>query len=234
MQISRRDIGLLILDEAHHIAAMASSSNKVQNQCFETYKQLAHKCDRLLLLSATPVLNHEQDFLTMLHLLDPTTYKLEDLAGFSAKVLKRQEIGRVLLAFKAGAKPFVLKTNIGKLQSFFPEDSYLLNLLSQMQQSLEQKDSATEIDKIIQVIRNHISDTYRLHRRMLRNRRATVEDVIFDRNAIPKTEYDLDDRSDFIHELLEEWRTVAPSGEYTRIFLLLFRAAGTWLGVLKV
>ncbi|PSB33288.1 protein DpdE [Chlorogloea sp. CCALA 695] len=229
MQISRKDIGFLILDEAHHIAAMASSSSKVQNQCFETYKQLAHKSDRLLLLSATPVLNHEQDFLTMLHLLDPTTYKLEDLAGFSAKVLKRQEIGRVLLAFKPGAKAFVLKTNLSKLQSLFPDDTYLLNLLDQLQQ----QESTTEIDKMVQVIRNHISDTYRLHRRMLRNRRATVEDVIFDRNAIPKTEDDLDERSNAIHELLEEWRTVAPSGQYTRIFLLLFRAAGTWLGVLK-
>ena len=161
----------------------------------------------------------------MLHLLDPTTYKLGDLAGFSAKVLKRQEIGRVLLAFKAGAKPFVLKTNLGKLQSIFPDDTYLLNLLDQLQQ----QESTTEIDKMVQVIRNHISDTYRLHRRMLRNRRATVEDVIFDRNAIPKTEYDLDERSNTIHELLEEWRTVAPSEQYTRIFLLLFRAAGTWL-----
>jgi len=84
-KITRKDINFLILDEAHHIAAMAASSSKVQNQCFETYKQLAHKSDRLLLLSATPVLNHEQDFLAMLHLLDPTTYKLEDLAGFSAK-----------------------------------------------------------------------------------------------------------------------------------------------------
>ncbi len=232
-QISRKDIGFLILDEAHHIAAMANSSNYEQQECFDVCKQLAHKCDRLLLLSATPVLNHEQDFLAMLHLLDPTSYKLEDLAGFQAKVLKRQEIGRVLLAFKAGAKPFVLTKNLGKLQSLFPDDTYLLNLLRQLQQSLEQKASATELDKIVQVIRNHISDTYRLHRRMLRNRRATVEDVIFDRNATPKTEYDLDDRTYQIHELLEEWRTVAPSEQYSRIFLLLFRAAGTWLGILK-
>ncbi len=231
-QISRKDIGLLILDEAHHIAAMAASAIKEQNQCFETCKQLAHRSDRLLLLSATPVLNHEQDFLAMLHLLDPTTYQLEDLASFRDKVQKRQEIGRVLLVFKAGAKAFVLNKNISKLQSLFPDDTYLLNLLGQLQQNLQQA-SAPELDKMVQIIRNHISDTYRLHRRMLRNHRATVEDAIFDRNAIPKTEYDLDERSYPIHELLEEWRTVAPSGQYNRIFLLLFRAAGTWLGVLK-
>jgi ATP-dependent helicase HepA len=69
---------------------------------------------------------------------------------------------------------------------------------------------------------------------MLRNRRASVEDVIFDRNIIPKVEYELDERSPQIHELIDEWRTIAPKEQqYQHIFLLLFRAAGTWLGILQ-
>ncbi|MBC6434499.1 DEAD/DEAH box helicase, partial [Nostoc sp. HG1] len=86
----KANIGLLILDEAHHIAAMATSNDATVRQRFETCKHLAHKSDRLLLLSATPVLNHEQDFLAMLHLLDPGTYQLDDLAGFRDRVVKRQ------------------------------------------------------------------------------------------------------------------------------------------------
>jgi len=226
--------GFLILDEAHHIAAMATSSNVVRRQCFETCKRLAHKSDRLLLLSATPVLNHERDFLAMLHLLDPTTYQLNDLEGFRARVQKRQEIGRVLLSFKEGAKPFVLKTKLGQLRNLFSEDTYLLNLADELQTNLQNQEAPTaERDKIVQAIRTHISDTYRLHRRMLRNRRAAVEDVLFDRNAIPKAEYDLDERSYQIHELIDEWRTVAPNEHYSPIFLLLFRASSTWLGILK-
>jgi ATP-dependent helicase HepA len=50
-------IGCLILDEAHHIAAMATSKDAAVRQRFETCKTLAHKSDRLLLLSATPVVN---------------------------------------------------------------------------------------------------------------------------------------------------------------------------------
>ncbi len=47
-------------------------------------------------------------------------------------------------------------------------------------------------------------------------------------------EYDLDERSLEIHELIDEWRSVAPNQpQYSRIFLLLFRASGTWLGVLE-
>ena len=228
------DLGFLILDEAHHIAAIAISSDAVQRRRFETCKHLAHKSDRLLLLSATPVLNHEQDFLAMLHLRNPSTYQLDDLEGFRARVKNRQQIGRVLLSFKEGANPFVLKTNLNQLQNLFAEDPYLLNLADELQNCLQTKETPAALrDRIVRSIRTHISDTYRLHRRMLRNRRAAVEDVIFARNATPKVEYDLDRALPEIHELIDEWRTVAPNQQqYQQIFLLLFRASGTWLGIL--
>ncbi len=228
----KSDLGLLILDEAHHIAAMATASSRIQRQSFETCKRLAHQSDRLLLLSATPVLNHEQDFLAMLHLLDPTTYRLDDLAGFRDRVQKRQEIGRVLLSFREDAKPFVLTTKLGQIGKLFPEDKYLIGLMAELTSCLQQEKAAGG-EQIVRAIRTHISDTYRLHRRMLRNRRASVEDVIFERNATPKLEYDLDERSPDVHELVDEWRTVAPDEQYSRIFLLLFRASGTSFSVLK-
>ncbi|MEH2071813.1 MAG: protein DpdE [Nostoc sp.] len=228
----RAKIGCLILDEAHHIAAMATSKDAAVRQRFETCKQLAHKSDRLLLLSATPVVNHEQDFLAMLHLLDPTTYKLDDIAGFRAKVASRQRIGKVLLALEEDAKPLVLKNNLQELRNLFTEDKYLLNLADDLEKCLS--GNSAEQNQIIQAIRTHISDTYRLHRRMLRNRRAAVEDVIFDRNFTPKEEYDLDERSLEIHELINQWRTVASNQkQYQRIFLLLFLASGSWLGILE-
>ncbi|MFH7024686.1 MAG: protein DpdE [Heteroscytonema crispum UTEX LB 1556] len=231
----KANIGFLILDEAHHIAAMATSRDAAQRQCFQTCKFLAHKSDRLLLLSATGVLNHERDFLAMLHLLDPDTYKLDDLAGFRARVESRQEIGRVLLSFREGADASVLKNNLELLRNLFAKDQYLLDLADELQQNLSTKQTIpAEQDKIIRAIRTHISDTYRLHRRMLRNRRASVEDVIFERDLAPKEEYDLDERSPDIHEAIEKWRTTAPNEEsYKRIFLLLFLACGTWSGILE-
>jgi ATP-dependent helicase HepA len=225
-------IGLVILDEAHHIAAMGTSKDAAKLQMFEAYKNLAHKCDRLLLLSATPVLNHEQNFLAMLHFLDPSSYRLNDLASFRDKVARRQDIGRVLLSLKEDADSFVLKTNLKKLRNLFPEDSNLLELANSLESVLQAKVG----DKVttVRAIRTHISDTYRLHRRMLRNRRASVEDVIFDRKITLKAEYDLDERSYEIHDTLEGWRSAAPDEQkYHQIFLLLFRAAGTWLGILE-
>ncbi|MDH6057973.1 protein DpdE [Umezakia ovalisporum] len=227
------NIGCLIVDEAHHIAAMATSGDAAVRQRFESCKILAHKSDRLLLLSATPVLNHEQDFLAILHLLDPITYKLHDLTGFRARVKKYQEIGKFLLSFQESAKnDKVLTTHLKELQNLFAEDGCLMNLADNLKNCL--KANPAEKEEIILAIRNHINETYRLHRRMLRNRRAAIEDVIFDRDVRPKEEYDLDERSLDLHQLMEKWRTLAPKNQqYQRIFLVLFLASGTWLGILE-
>ncbi len=222
------DINFLILDQADKIAAMAYSFDASQRQGFAIYKHIAHKCDRLLLLSSTTLLNHERDYLAMLHLLDPDIYRMDDLPSFRAKVQNRAPIGRILLSLE-DADPLVRKDNLNQLRTLFPKDAYLLDLADKLEIQ-----TVTDQDKIIRAIRTHISDTHRLHRRILRNRPTSVEDVIFDRNIIPKAEYDLDERSIDIHELIEKWRSVAPKEkQYQRIFLLLFLASGTWLGLLE-
>ncbi len=225
------NIGMLLIDEAHNIAALATGDAD-QQKSFAVYKRLAHKSDRLLLLSATPVLHHEQDFLAMLHLLDPVTYQLDDLAGFRTRIENRSTIGRILLSFKEGAEAFVLTSNLKQLRQLFTEDRYLLELAEKLETAL--KTESTDSDQLVRAIRTQISDTYRLHRRMLRNRRDAVEDVIFERKLTPKVEYELDERSPDIHSSVEEWRKTAPQEQpYAKIFLLLFRASGTWLGILE-
>ncbi|WP_445248270.1 protein DpdE [Microcoleus sp. OTE_8_concoct_300] len=234
-QISRNaNLDFLIVDEAHDVAAMANSSDRVQQQSFELCQKLAQKSKNVLLLSATPVLCHEQDFLTMLHLLEPTTYRLDDLESFKEQVQNRQEIGRALLNFRENSKPAVLQTKLAQLRTIFAKDDYLIGLATELESCLKTKETAGQA-RLVRTIRTHVSDTYRLHRRILRNRRDAVEDVIFDRDAVPKAEYDLNDEQwSAIHSILDKWRTVAPkSSEYQRIFLLFFRASGTWLSVLE-
>ncbi|OUL31017.1 helicase [Nostoc sp. RF31YmG] len=228
----KANIGLLILDEAQQIAAMANSHETAVRQRFETYKHLAHRSERLLLLSTSPVLKHEQDFLVMLHLLEPTTYKLDNLEGFHAQIQNCQLLGRVVLSLRKDPNPSEIKSNLEQLQNLLPEDKYLRNLTEDWKHCLQTNPG--EQNTIVQAISTHISDTYRLHPRVLCNRRACVKDVVFNRQITPKEEYDLDERSPDIHELMEKWRTVAPNQEaYRRIFLLLFLAAGTWLGILE-
>ncbi|MCW6050540.1 helicase [Lyngbya sp. CCAP 1446/10] len=234
-QISRNaNLDFLIVDEAQDLAAMANSGDRNQQQSFELCQKVAHKSKNLLLLSAAPVVGREQDFLTMLHLLDPTTYRLEDLENFKERVQSRHEIGRTLLDFRETTQPAVLQTKLAELRTLFAKDDYLIGLAKELEKCLKTADTE-EKSRLIRTIRTHVSDTYRLHRRILRNRRDAVEDVIFDRDTVPKAEYDLNDEQwSAIQTVLDKWRAAAPkSSEYQRIFLLFFRASGTWLNVLE-
>jgi ATP-dependent helicase HepA len=223
----KASIGLLILDETHHIAAMANSQDMESRQRFATYKNLAHRSERLLLLSASSILKHEQDLLVLLHLLEPTTYKLDDLAGFQTQIGNNKLLSQIALSLKNNPDASNIESNLEQLQKLLPEDKNLLALIAKRQDSLQ-------TDSIIQEICTHIRDNYRLHRRVICNRRVCVEDAIFSRNILPKEEYDLDERSPDIHELIEKWRIAAPKQEdYRRIFLQLFLASGTWLGILE-
>ena len=237
--------GFLILDEAQHIAALAESTDSKQQGYFTFIQRLAHQVNRLLLLSATPALNHERTFLAMLHLLDPVTYCLEDAAGFKERVHLRQDIGRILLSFKESAPSFVLRASVAKLRSLFAQDSRLLVLIEQLEHFLNSPEpDLVERERAIRAIRTYISDTYRLHRRMLRNRRDTVEDVLLDQSkATLQVEYDLDERSPVVQEYLDEWRVraIAATGgeddayyqQLCQVFLLLLSASGTLLTFLE-
>jgi ATP-dependent helicase HepA len=219
----KANIGLLILDEAHHIAAMANSQDIEVRQRFATYKHLAHKSERLILLSASEILKRDQDLLVMLHLLEPTIYQLDNLASFQAQIRSNQILGQIIFSLRNEPDISKIQSNLEQLQKLFPEDKHLLALTEKWKNCLPTDSTAQ--DKIVQEICNHIRDTYRLHRRILFNRRAGVEDAIFSRNIKPKEEYDLDERSPDIHELIEKWRTAAPHQEdYQKIFLLLFLA----------
>ena len=234
----------LIIDEAHHIAAMAVSPNAAEQKQFASCQRLAHGAQGLLLLSATPALNHEQAFLAMLHLLDPSAYSLDDLDGFKERIRKRQDIGRLLLAFKETAPSFVLKTSLGKLRSLFPNDPRLRALTDQLQAQLES--NATEPSQwatIVRTIRTHISDTYRLHRRMLRNRRDSVEDVLINQSdAWFQMEFDSNEQAERLHEYLDEWRIQALGSadehssywqQLSHLYRVFFLARGSWHRVLE-
>ena len=71
------DAKMIVIDEAHHLCAWATSSDKGERQIFERVRSITEAPkQRLLLLSATPVLHNEQGFLAMLHLLDPSVYRM--------------------------------------------------------------------------------------------------------------------------------------------------------------
>jgi ATP-dependent helicase HepA len=251
--LERDQWGMVVIDEAQHVAACAASEAPERRERFAAYGRLCRSADRLLLLSATPVLNNERDFLAMLHLLDPQLYALGDLEAFRARVRNRQEVGHLLLSLQEGSGAFALRSGIQRLRQHFPQDSTVSRLADDLERSLSTTPADASLrDEAIRATRVHISETYRIHRRMLRNRRGAVEVRSLAGRAMPSgqptpriLEHDIDERSPHIHALLDEWRDSAAgfvsqeeaagaipgatAEAFRSIFSVFFQAAGSSL-----
>ncbi|MFF2091280.1 protein DpdE [Paenibacillus sp. NPDC058174] len=198
---------IIIVDEAHELARMAFSKDPIKQKRYDTVKNICHSAKTLLLLSATPVLNNEWEFLSMLHILAPDQHRLEDIDAFRYKLDKRQEVGKSLLSFREETQPFLIKRRIESFRMLFSEDKMLLSLLDELEISLDPEHEGNR-KELIRRIRIHISETYRLHRRMLRNRRDNIKSLFqYHRGELPvMEEWDLDERTEEIHLILDDHR----------------------------
>ncbi|MCB2426418.1 protein DpdE [Methylophaga pinxianii] len=189
---------MLVIDEAHHLSQDPSLYSKLREAVISV--------PRLLLLSATPVLHNERGFLEMLHLLDPRVYKLEDEDSFRERIQNRQ----ILAECVAGLLPenlFMIEEFIDLLETRFPKDSLLkqhTKNLSEIVLDLPDK-SDPDYCEALRVLRAHLTETYRLDRRILRNRRRDLPFLTPVRDGLVRVEYSSSAETDLI-QAIENWR----------------------------
>ena len=197
---------LLVLDEAHHLVRGDSKRRKQA-------EKLATKSPRLLLLSATPVIGQERELLTLLSWLEPHLYSPDDEKTFRQRVAERQTIGNELLLLRPGMPALRLKNSIKRLQELFDgkethfEDPQVVAAGKEILKlsEAEKKDQAL-IDRKIVELRLHISECYRLHRRLIRHRRRGLQTALSKRE-ISRHEGDLDpDNSSEVWVAFDQWR----------------------------
>lgn len=168
---------MLVIDEAHHLTERDKTS--------ETYVAIAHAAksiERILLLSATPVLHNERGFLAMLHLLDADNYPLDGIEAFRSKIESRQALAEIV----AGLVPenaLYLDYTLDALAERFSGDALLQSHVVKLRAIVEQMPSEDdpELVETIGRTRAHLSEVYRLHRRILRHRRRNVAGLTPDR-----------------------------------------------------
>lgn len=167
-----RTVGMLVVDEAHHLSRQGTEG---RNALYEQLRARAHDLPHLLLLSATPVLADTAGFLRMLHLLDPVVFPLDDLPGFERRLASRQLVAETV----AGLAPehvLSMEDELDRLESAFGDDPTLRDLIGHLRpvvQRLPEEDDP-EFTQPLTALRSHLTETYRLHRRILRNRRRSV------------------------------------------------------------
>ena len=199
---------MLVIDEAHHLCSVDDPAAR------QTYELVAHHSraiDRLLLLSATPVLRNEAGFFRMLHLLDPVVYRLENEASFKAKVLHRQALAEAV-AFLDPENVLSLEPVLDDLAQRLPADRQLQQLIATLKARLSAfpESEDPELQDSIRVLRAHLSETYRLHRRILRNRRKNLRFITPERRG-SECYLIQGAQADRVESLLEDWRAYAHS-----------------------
>lgn len=199
---------MLVIDEVHQVTD-GLHTGAGQNALFDLVNEAAQKVDRLLLLSATPALGNEKTFLAMLHLLEPQLYPLEEEERFRDKIRHRAEIAQIA-ATLAMADVYSMPDHIQALQQMFPKDALLQDYCDQLFQVAltlpDENDPA--LKAALQQLRTHLSETYKLNRRILRNRRSTLADLMSRRNGVAITPYQSTFR-ERLEQALETWREAA-------------------------
>ena len=164
--------GMVVIDEAHHLSRKSADT---AHPLYELLRRHAPSVPRLLLLSGTPVLADTEGFLRILHLLDPVVFPLDDLAGFERRVQSRQLVAEIAASLQP-ENVLAMEDDLDRLRDTFGDDSTLMKRVDALRpivQSLPEEDDEHFLAALGD-LRAHLSETYKLHRRVLRNRRKAV------------------------------------------------------------
>ena len=196
-------IDTLVIDEAHNLIP----PDPENDPRYRLIERMAANADRLLLISATPVLSNAPTLLALLHLLDPQSYRLGDHDAFLEKVELRQTFGQLLLALNPNQSPFSLRRSLRRLRDLIPDDDVVEVLQGEIEEALSngQADRTTER---LRSLHRHVGDTYRLHQRLIRTRRRDVPDWVLPARSAKLDDawQDEDDRTPLLADAIDQWR----------------------------
>lgn len=194
---------MLVIDEAHHLS---TDEDEKGVSLFGLVSQHAPSVDAMLLLSATPALADTQGFLKMLHLLDPVAFPLDDLDGFRHRIESRQLIAE-LVARLVPENALVMEDDLDRLVVAFKGDAFLLARVERLRPIVQRLPDEGDEDFVdaLEAVRSHIAETYRLHRRILRNRRRSFPWATPKRSGLRRVAYTCDFQRQR-HAAIEELR----------------------------
>jgi ATP-dependent helicase HepA len=199
--VAKTRYDVVVIDEAHRIVSQRDGG---RSAAWEGAAKIARNSRHLLLLSATPVLHEDSELLALLELLDPRNYSSDNLIAFQERTAQRRNLGRAFLALQSARAAPLIRQNAKKLAELLPADGTVQRLATEF--------TATGADLLAlrRELHLHISETYRIYRRMLRTRRRWLAeaDQHFIRIIEERTELELDEGPhERLWQVLEEWRT---------------------------
>lgn len=167
---------LVVVDEAHLLVQDRDDGDPI----YQALCGVAHSATKLLLLSATPVTSSHTTHLGLLHLLDPDMYKWSEREAFEQRYRHRAELANHLYSLNADFY-VLLPSSIEVIKGLLPQEDTRFDGLSagvlellDTEGNLRDETDIDELTSQVARLRAHISETYRLHRRVIRHRRSSV------------------------------------------------------------
>jgi ATP-dependent helicase HepA len=223
--------GIIVIDEAHRIL---SSASRERLAMVTAPKRTPH----LLLLSATPVLHHERELFELLNLLDPYAYPVGSFEQFQSRISRRRELGRALLGLSRSTKPAFIAKHAQRCAELLPEDPYVREAARTCSTAAGGDLAQDNLMRNVASLRIHLTETYRINRRLIRTRRAALigaGDLLQLRREDPPLYQNEGELFTELWQTIEDWRIraaahVAVSGDTNRdrwveVYLEMVQAA---------
>ena len=163
---------LLVVDEAHRLTEQGLGSPDFEIAC-----AAAARTEGLLLLTATPLRGNAPTFLGLLHLIDPAANPIDDLEGFAERLLLREGQASAIETLNSDLPAVYLDPILAGFRETFPRDDILESLITTVESLAESGGDQFVLAK--EEVAAHLRETYRISRRVIRNRRSEVVEAGF-------------------------------------------------------
>ena len=188
---------LLVVDEAHRLVGdeMTSMPDQLVN--------LAGQVRSLLLLTATPLRGHASTFLRLLHLIDPSAYDLRDIAEFESRLDLRHQQASSIELLVPNMPSAILTGVLDEFRNAYTEDDRLQELIGEAVSQL----GTPAGSRSISAVADHMRETYRISRRVIRHRRSAAASHGFPVSGRRLETLHVSERGrEEIDSFLEDWR----------------------------
>lgn len=204
---------VLIVDEAHQLVERAFEDEAEQ----AILAAAAQASPALLLLTATPMRGNARTFLGLLHLVDPATYSLDDVAGFQERLDLREEEASAIELLSGSTPPSLLRGVLEDFQERFRHDDVVAASTAHAIAMLEASESID--DRELERLGSHLRETYRISRRVVRTRRSSAVGSGFTVSGRCVQFIGVDDPARVIaDQFVDQWRQVVVDSPTAELF----------------
>lgn len=169
---------MIVVDEAHQFAQLGWSDQFVERFCFDTLAEVSSQAEVSLMLTGTPLIGQEKNYLAMLHCLERDKYSLDEayLETFKSQIMLQSQYVGLYRALDPAKDNDILEGVLEDIEALDLGDETLQKLSDKTKPLVDFFADEDEIDaceraNAVLAVRNYFGEHYTLNYRMLRNRR---------------------------------------------------------------